>query len=150
MLTHLKFHKQMDEGGGLHSVRQPILTVLLAIFCSLPSMLLLQVLNFYRGFEDIASTLSPSIASWYARLYARGFPVPGGFPFTEVLWPLYTPLLVFLVCALLLSPACGVVHYVTFEVSHAGVASDADGTGEASQLKSSERERDGYGTVESG
>ena len=143
-LTHLKFYKQLDVGGGLHSVRQPFVKVLVLIFCTLPSMLLLQAVNFYRGFEDIASSLSPSIARGYAQLYANGFPVPNGFPITEIIWPCYTPLLVFLVCSLLTSPLCPIIHYVTFEVSHAGVASDDAGE----ELRGKSSGKEGYGTVD--
>jgi|EP00966_Prymnesium_polylepis_P199529 hypothetical protein len=129
----------MGEGGGLHSVRQPCLAMLLRICCTLPSMLVLQAVNAYRLIEDIASTASNGVAEAYARLYKGGF-----FPFCEVIWPIYTPVLVFLACVLLCSPACRTIHYVTFEVSHAGAAGSA--AKESSLLKSSEREREGYGT----
>eukprot|EP00966_Prymnesium_polylepis_P060457 1402727-Prymnesium_polylepis.1 len=124
----------MDEGGGLRSVRQPCLAMLLRIFCTLPSMLVLQAVNAYRFTEGIAATLSPAVAQAYANLYEYHM-----VPFCEMLWPLYTPLLVFLACVLLCSPATRTVHYLAFEVRHTGVVGNEEAR-EASKLKSSGRD----------
>lgn len=154
ILTHLKFYRHLEEGGGLRAVRPLVLVILIRVFCTLPSMLLLQAINAWRGFENFASSLSPALAGWYATLYSGSFddgqpgsfPHVGPLPLQEFMWPLYTPVLVFLACVLLISPATSTVHYVTFEVSHATAA--GDGAKEASQLNTNEGEGYGTGPVE--
>ena len=119
LLIHLKFHRGMRTGGGLRSVRSAGLAMGVRVVTSTPALALLHVVNAYRSFEDVAATFSPTVAACFARLNFFFVAHLGVVSPAEVIWPMYTPLLLFWLCVLLTSPAAEEVHLVTFSVTAA-------------------------------
>ena len=119
LLIHLKFYRGTRVGGGLRSVRAGGLATCVRFVTSTPALALLHAVNAYRSFEDVAATFSPAVAGAFARLNFFFVAHLGVVSPAEVIWPVYTPLLLFWLCLLLTLPAAQEVHLVTFSVTTA-------------------------------